>query len=263
MKNMAVKNMGLHFTSIAAGLAAAVLLAGSTAGPAAAQWRYYDGYRAGPPNYPAYPPFPGGGEPQRQPYGSREDSDEDQGQPSGSVQQSYAAPGPIVPGQPISGGPQDDRAAAASPRTGHIVPNPTSEPAGTIVVDTQSRHLYYVLRSGEAIQYGIGVGREGFSWKGVARVARKAEWPRWIPPKDMIARRPDLPSEMSGGMANPLGARALYLFEGNRDTMYRIHGTNEPDSIGQAVSSGCIRMNNADVMDLYRRVSVGTRVVVL
>lgn len=246
--------MGLRFICIAASLAAAFILAG----PAAAQWRNYDGYRGNPPDYSAYPPFPGGGhdyEPQRQPYGEQE--------PSGGVQQSYAAPGPIIPGQPISGGAKDDGAAAASPRTAHIVPNPTGEPAGTIVVDTQSRHLYYVLRDGEAIQYGIGVGREGFGWKGHARVARKAEWPRWIPPKDMIARRPDLPSEMSGGIANPLGARALYLFEGNKDTMYRIHGTNEPDSIGQAVSSGCIRMNNADVMDLYRRVPIGTRVVVL
>jgi len=142
------------------------------------------------------------------------------------------------------------------------VENPTSEPPGTIVVDTRTRHLIYVQKDGMAIKYGIGVGRDGFAWKGVATVGRKAEWPRWIPPKEMLARRPDLPSEMSGGLANPLGARALYLFQGNKDTLFRIHGTNEPDSIGKAVSSGCIRMMNADVMDLYQRVEVGTRVVV-
>lgn len=252
------RDIGLRFICIAASFAAAVILAA----PASAQWRNYDGYRADPQDYPPFPGGDGGYEPQRQPRGYGQGAYAPP-QPGGGVQQSYAAPGPIIPGQPISGGAKDDSAAAASPRTGHIVRNPTGEPAGTIVVDTESRHLYYVLQGGEAIQYGIGVGREGFGWKGHARVARKAEWPRWIPPKDMIARRPDLPSEMSGGIANPLGARALYLFEGNKDTMYRIHGTNEPDSIGQAVSSGCIRMNNADVMDLYRRVPVGTRVVVL
>jgi lipoprotein-anchoring transpeptidase ErfK/SrfK len=143
------------------------------------------------------------------------------------------------------------------------VENPTKQPAGTIVIDTASRHLYLVERDGRALQYGIGVGRQGFSWKGTARVQRKAEWPDWIPPKEMILRRPDLPERMEGGIENPLGARALYLFQGNRDTLFRIHGTNEPDTIGKAVSSGCIRMNNADVIDLYQRVPVGARVVVL
>ena len=143
------------------------------------------------------------------------------------------------------------------------VPNETRQPPGTIVIDTASRHLYYTQPGGKALQYGIGVGREGFAWKGIAKVERKSEWPDWIPPSDMLKRRPDLPLRMSGGMDNPLGARALYLFEGNRDTLFRIHGTNEPDTIGKAVSSGCIRMMNGDVIDLYNRVPVGTKVVVL
>ena len=143
------------------------------------------------------------------------------------------------------------------------VANATGQPAGTIVIDTGSRHLYLVEGEGRAIRYGIGVGRQGFAWHGTARVERKAEWPGWTPPNDMLKRRPDLPLHMEGGIENPLGARALYLFQGKRDTMFRIHGTNEPDTIGQAVSSGCIRMMNADVIDLYRRVPLGTRVVVL
>ena len=143
------------------------------------------------------------------------------------------------------------------------VENPTRQPAGTIVIDTSSRHLYLVGSNGRAMQYGIGVGRQGFAWHGTAAVKRKAEWPGWTPPNDMLKRRPDLPLHMEGGIENPLGARALYLYQGNRDTMFRIHGTNEPDTIGQAVSSGCIRMMNADVIDLYRRVPLGTRVVVL
>jgi lipoprotein-anchoring transpeptidase ErfK/SrfK len=144
-----------------------------------------------------------------------------------------------------------------------MVANPTREPAGTIVVDTQSKHLYYVQANNQALEYGIGVGRQGFAWKGEARVQHKSEWPAWNPPSDMLKRRPDLPDHMAGGLENPLGARALYLFQGNKDTLFRIHGTNEPDTIGKAVSSGCIRMMNADVIDLYRRVPVGTRVVVL
>ena len=143
------------------------------------------------------------------------------------------------------------------------VENPTRQPAGTIVVDTSSRHLYLVEPNGRALQYGIGVGRRGFAWHGTAAVRRKAEWPGWTPPNDMLKRRPDLPLHMEGGIENPLGARALYLYQGNRDTMFRIHGTNEPDTIGQAVSSGCIRMMNGDVIDLYQRVPIGTRVVVL
>ena len=143
------------------------------------------------------------------------------------------------------------------------VENPTRQPAGTVVIDTSSRHLYLVEPNGRAMRYGIGVGRQGFAWHGTAAIKRKAEWPGWTPPGDMLKRRPDLPLHMEGGIENPLGARALYLYQGNRDTMFRIHGTNEPDTIGQAVSSGCIRMMNGDVIDLYQRVPIGTKVVVL
>ena len=134
---------------------------------------------------------------------------------------------------------------------------------GTLVVDTSSRELYYMLGQGQAIAYGIGVGREGFLWKGSAHIGRKAQWPGWTPPREMLKRRPDLPRHMEGGIDNPLGARALYLYRGKKDTLFRIHGTNEPWTIGQAVSSGCIRMMNADVIDLFGRVSVGARVVVI
>jgi lipoprotein-anchoring transpeptidase ErfK/SrfK len=131
--------------------------------------------------------------------------------------------------------------------------------AGTIVIDTAQTFLYYVLGDGTAIRYGIGVGRDGFTWAGAETVTRKAEWPDWTPPQEMIARQPYLPRWMAGGEGNPLGARAIYL--GN--TVYRIHGTNMPETIGHKVSSGCIRMLNADVIDLYSRVNVGTKIVVL
>jgi lipoprotein-anchoring transpeptidase ErfK/SrfK len=134
-----------------------------------------------------------------------------------------------------------------------------SEAPGTVVIDTANTYLYYVLGSGRALRYGIGVGREGFTWSGVETIARKAEWPDWIPPAEMVARQPYLPRWVAGGPGNPLGARALYL--GN--TAYRIHGTNQPSTIGGHVSSGCIRMLNEDVMDLFERVRVGTRVEVL
>jgi len=140
-----------------------------------------------------------------------------------------------------------------------IVPYPGTEKAGTIIVDTPSRFLFLVQDDGTAIRYGIGVGRPGFTWAGVKSVTRKAEWPDWVPPKEMLKRRPDLPHFMAGGPDNPLGARALYL----GSSLYRIHGSNEPWTIGQAVSSGCIRMRNEDVTDLYGRVKVGTRVVVI
>lgn len=130
---------------------------------------------------------------------------------------------------------------------------------GTIVIDTPNRFLYLVQSNGRAIRYGIGVGRPGFEWAGMKAVTRKAEWPDWRPPAQMLKRRPDLPTFMAGGPNNPLGARALYL----GSSLYRIHGTNEPETIGRAVSSGCIRMVNEDVMDLYTRVKVGTRVVVI
>jgi lipoprotein-anchoring transpeptidase ErfK/SrfK len=140
-----------------------------------------------------------------------------------------------------------------------VVSYATAEAAGTVIIDTASTYLYLVLGSGQALRYGIGVGREGFTWSGRERVTRMAEWPDWRPPREMLERSPGLPDFMPGGLDNPLGARALYL--GN--TLYRIHGTNEPSTIGQFVSSGCIRLRNQDVIDLYRRVAVGTQVVVL
>jgi lipoprotein-anchoring transpeptidase ErfK/SrfK len=135
----------------------------------------------------------------------------------------------------------------------------TREAPGTIVIDTGGTALYYVLGQGRAIRYGVGVGREGFTWSGVQTISRKAEWPDWHPPAEMIARQPYLPRFMAGGPGNPLGARAMYL--GN--SVYRIHGTNDPSTIGKFVSSGCIRLTNEDVTDLFSRVNVGTKVVVL
>jgi lipoprotein-anchoring transpeptidase ErfK/SrfK len=149
---------------------------------------------------------------------------------------------------------------------------PTSEPPGTIVVDAQNRFLYFVQSGGRAIRYGVGVGRQGFGWAGVATIRDKQEWPDWYPPKEMIARQPDLRRQVTelqsglgvpGGPRNPLGARAMYLWQGNKDTLYRIHGTFEPWTIGTNVSSGCIRMINQDVIDLYQRTAAGAKVVVL
>jgi lipoprotein-anchoring transpeptidase ErfK/SrfK len=135
----------------------------------------------------------------------------------------------------------------------------TQSAAGTIIFDTAQTYLYYILGDGTAIRYGIGVGREGFTWTGAETVTRKTEWPDWTPPQEMLARQPYLPRWMAGGEGNPLGARAIYL----GTTVYRIHGTNMPETIGHKVSSGCIRMLNADVIDLYSRVTVGTKIVVL
>src|SRR5215831_17550647 len=140
-----------------------------------------------------------------------------------------------------------------------LVDYSTKEPAGTIIIDTPNTYLYLVLGQGKALRYGIGVGREGFTWSGTERVTRMAEWPDWTPPEEMIVRQPYLPRFMAGGETNPLGARALYLGK----TIYRIHGTNQPSTIGTFVSSGCIRLTNDDVTDLYTRVKVGTRVVVM
>jgi lipoprotein-anchoring transpeptidase ErfK/SrfK len=165
---------------------------------------------------------------------------------------------------PVAGLPPEDQ-----PETGEtkelppnlrrqLVDYQTAEPAGTIIIDTPHTYLYLVLGSGKALRYGIGVGREGFTWSGREKITRMAEWPDWIPPKEMIDRQPYLPRFMAGGESNPLGARALYL--GN--SLYRIHGTNQPSTIGSFVSSGCIRLTNEDIEDLYRRVQVGTRVVV-
>jgi lipoprotein-anchoring transpeptidase ErfK/SrfK len=155
--------------------------------------------------------------------------------------------------------PQEDNSEMPARLRRQIVAYPTNEAPGTIVIDTPHTYLYLVLSNGRAMRYGIGVGREGFTWSGVQKITRKAEWPSWTPPVEMLARQPYLPRYMAGGPGNPLGARAMYL--GN--TVYRIHGTNAPDTIGKHVSSGCIRMLNADVIDLYSRVKVGTRVVVL
>lgn len=135
----------------------------------------------------------------------------------------------------------------------------SNEPPGTIIVHTEERFLYVVQGNGQAIRYGIGVGREGFTWQGLLKVSRKAEWPDWRPPPEMIERQPYLPRFMAGGPGNPMGARALYL----GDTVYRIHGTNQPRTIGYAVSSGCFRLVNRDVIDLFNRVPVGTKVVIL
>ena len=146
--------------------------------------------------------------------------------------------------------------SSAIPRT--LVTYPSRLKPGSIVISTSERRLYYILGNGQAIQYGIGVGREGFAWSGVKRIAAKREWPDWTPPSQMLRRRPDLPRYMHGGVENPLGARAMYL----GGTLYRIHGSNEPETIGHAVSSGCIRLTNEDVIDLYNRVRIGATVVV-
>ena len=250
----------------------------AAAGSAAAQDRggYGYGYDAGPSyfqNSPAYDPFYGEGRgyvPSRQrgyyapdARGSDAYYPDDRRAPPPQAYDQGREPYDANPADGGRDGGRYDLGENANRRTMVEVANPTRQPAGTIVIDTESRHLYLVERDGQALQYGIGVGREGFLWHGTAKVERKAEWPGWTPPAAMLKRRPDLPLHMEGGIENPLGARALYLFNGKGDTGFRIHGTNEPDTIGQAVSSGCIRMMNADVIDLYTRVPVGTRVVVL
>ncbi len=145
----------------------------------------------------------------------------------------------------------------------HIVDYSRKEAPGTILVDTDARYLYYVLPGGKAIRYGVAVGEEAMAWSGVATVGRMAEWPDWIPTREIQERLGPYPARIPGGPANPLGARALYLYEANKDTLYRIHGTNQPEYIGQAISSGCIRMTNEDVIDLFDRVKQGATVVVL
>jgi lipoprotein-anchoring transpeptidase ErfK/SrfK len=180
---------------------------------------------------------------------------------------SYGVPGPVPPSQgtAVAALPpeyQPERAPAKElPSRFHrtLVDYPTLEPPGTIIIDTPNTYLYLTIGHGKAIRYGIGVGREGFTWSGTERISRMKEWPDWFPPKQMIQRQPYLPRFMAGGETNPLGARAMYL--GN--TEYRIHGTNQPSTIGTFVSSGCIRLTNEDVEDLYSRVTVGTRVIVL
>ena len=161
--------------------------------------------------------------------------------------------------EPLVARPHASAAARAPAIPREIVAYNGGHAPGTVVVNTTERRLYFVLADGRAIRYGIGVGRPGFEWAGSPTITRKQEWPDWRPPVQMLQRRPDLPRFMAGGPDNPLGARALYL----GSSLYRIHGSNEPHTIGQAVSSGCIRMLNDDVVDLYDRVRVGTRVVVL
>jgi lipoprotein-anchoring transpeptidase ErfK/SrfK len=193
--------------------------------------------------------------------------------PSTAASPQYGAPDD-VPRPPIEIDPARRQAIAALPPEEQpeaqpkelppqlrrqLVDYATKEPAGTILIDTPNTYLYLVLGHGKAMRYGIGVGREGFTWAGVERVSKMTEWPDWYPPTEMIDRQPYLPRMMAGGPGNPLGARALYLGK----SLYRIHGTNQPSTIGQFVSSGCIRLLNEDIEDLYGRVTVGTRVVVL
>jgi lipoprotein-anchoring transpeptidase ErfK/SrfK len=215
---------------------------------------------APPPNYGAVDPRLG-----PPPYG----------QPAPGAQDAMRPPLSIGPGgYGAQAVPQDDVVGALPPEdrpeTGprkelptkfrrQMVNYSTKEPAGTIIIDTPHTYLYLVLGNGQAMRYGVGVGREGFTWTGAEKVSRMAEWPDWHPPDEMIERQPYLPRFMAGGEGNPLGARALYLGK----TLYRIHGTNQPSTIGTYVSSGCIRLTNDDISDLYTRVKVGTRVVVL
>lgn len=174
----------------------------------------------------------------------------------------FFLPPPMVAAPPpVAVAPQDDDQAFELPaRLRRQVVNYSSREApGTIIIDTPNTYLYLVLGNGQAMRYGIGIGRDGFTWSGTQTITRKAEWPAWTPPPEMIARQPYLPRHMAGGPGNPLGARAMYL----GGTIYRIHGTNMPETIGTRVSSGCLRLTNEDVKDLYSRVSVGTKVIVL
>jgi lipoprotein-anchoring transpeptidase ErfK/SrfK len=192
----------------------------------------------------AFPPFPNIFAPQPQ---QQAQPPQQQGRPN------------TVAALPVEDQPEVNPKEVAPQFKRQVVPFTSKEPAGSIIIDTNATYLYYVQGDGNAIRYGIGVGREGFTWAGAEKVSRMAEWPDWHPPAEMIERQPYLPRFMAGGDGNPLGARALYLGK----TIYRIHGTNQPSTIGKFVSSGCIRMLNEDVEDLYTRVKVGTRVVVL
>ena len=230
--------------------------------------------QAYPPPAPTYAApdsrFPPQPLPAEGPPGFRPPGDVSGGSPAvtGSVPspgESAAAPPPpsdpaVVAALPPEDQPEQGPPAQVDPRfVRQLVDYPTSEPPGTIIVDTPHTFLYLVMGRGKALRYGIGVGREGFTWSGTERISRMKEWPDWFPPKEMIERQPYLPRFMAGGEENPLGARALYL--GN--TLYRIHGTNQPSTIGTFVSSGCIRLTNADIEDLFDRVQIGTRVVVM
>ena len=259
--------------------AASAGLAAPLAGPAAAQSPYYGPPGYGPPGYggPSYGgPSYGGPEAPAEPYGRRR------------------APEPARTGAPAEvarvGGEVDyDRAYAAAEGEPFAVPavrwrrmnaaflrqpvaHAGGEAPGTVIIDPRAHHLLLVYGGGTAMRYGVGVGRQGFAWAGAADIRSKQTWPDWYPPKEMLERQKDLARQMTqlqsgigmhGGPRNPLGARAMYLWQGNKDTLYRIHGTTEPETIGTSVSSGCIRMINQDAIDLYARVQVGSRVVVL
>lgn len=204
----------------------------------------------------------------------------------GGCQRTTTASAPLAPLQPMSYapvnsyGPVADKFPVAAFDTSSVDPMylrrqvayTASEPVGTIIIDPKAHFLYLVQPGGQAMRYGVGVGKEGFGWSGVATINSKQEWPDWYPPKEMVARRPDIKAQLSklqggdgvpGGLSNPLGARAMYLYQNGKDTLFRIHGTLEPQTIGTNVSSGCIRMINQDAMDLYSRTPLGTRVVVL
>jgi lipoprotein-anchoring transpeptidase ErfK/SrfK len=276
------------------------LAAAGSLGEAAAQ-SYYppQGYYPPPPRYHDYAgaPVPPAnvGVPAAAAYDGRNDDDADAYPPPYPPPANPAYSAPVYPGEPaprppaaLYGNPasadvtgsvrdpaesppggfaalppedQPEGAPATLPLQFHrqLVDYVTSEPAGAVIIDTPHTYLYLVLGSGKALRYGVGVGREGFTWSGTERISHMSEWPDWHPPKEMIERQPYLPRFMAGGEGNPLGARALYLGA----TEYRIHGTNQPSTIGHFVSSGCIRMTNQDIADLYSRVNVGTRVVVL
>jgi lipoprotein-anchoring transpeptidase ErfK/SrfK len=220
-----------------------------------------------------YAPYPYGFAPGTMPYQAQppymEDPDDLYYSPRARLRPQQVRPSRGITSFPTDADPDYSTTGASdedvdfSETTRTTVLDRTGQSQGTLTIDTGRRKLYLSLGDGRALEYGIGVGRQGFAWKGEARVGRKAYWPGWTPPREMLARRPDLPSHMEGGLENPLGARALYLFQGNKDTLFRIHGTNEPDTIGKAVSSGCIRMLNADVIDLYQRVPKNTRVTVI
>jgi lipoprotein-anchoring transpeptidase ErfK/SrfK len=220
-----------------------------------------------------YAPYPYGFAPGGTPYQAQppymEDPDDLYYSPRARLRPQQVRPSRGITSLPADADPDYSTTGASdedvdfSETTRTTVLDPTGQSPGTLTIDTGRRKLYLSLGGGRALEYGIGVGRQGFAWKGEARVGRKAYWPGWTPPREMLARRPDLPSHMEGGLENPLGARALYLFQGNKDTLFRIHGTNEPDTIGKAVSSGCIRMLNADVIDLYQRVPKNARVTVI
>ena len=192
-------------------------------------------------------------------------NDPDAIRPPGAIGSAPGAPRPPVPPAGTAALPPEDQPEQGQPK--ELAPNlkkqlvtlSTKEPAGTVIIDTPNTYLYLVLGGGKALRYGIGVGREGFTWAGTERISKMKDWPDWFPPSEMIERQPYLPRMMAGGPGNPLGARALYLGQ----TLYRIHGTNQPSTIGTFVSSGCIRLLNEDIEDLYSRVQVGTRVVVM